>query len=435
MSERKPLIIGLGQTGLSIARYYARRSIDFVMLDSRLQPPLVDQFKSEFADTELHLGALASSKIAAATESVVSPGIDLRDSAFAAAKAVKTPLIGDVELFAREISAPVIAITGSNGKSTVTTLVGEMLQHAGYRAIVAGNIGVPVLDVVEQDADVFVLELSSFQLERTHSLRPFTACVLNVAPDHMDRYDSFVDYVAAKKRIFHAAEHCVVNREQVLTERAASASFGWSAPGPGQFGLRDIAGECYLASADENLLPISALKIVGRHNVLNALAAAALASTFAVSSRTIIETLTTFSGLPHRCQFVRRWRQVDWYNDSKGTNVAATAATLTGLGGDNLIWLAGGQGKGAEFNELCNVVGEHVRHAILFGEDADRLQHALAASTDCHLVTGMQQAVLLASELAEPNDVVVLSPACASFDMFSDFAARGAAYMTMVNSL
>ena len=439
----KHVIVGLGMTGLSCARHLRRRQLPFSAMDTRATPPGIDAFRAEFPDTEVTLGRLDSDILAAADVLVLSPGVDPRLPEIRAAQDKGVRCTGDIDMFVREIRRPIVAITGSNAKSTVTTLVGDMARAAGLKVAVAGNIGTPVLDLLVQDAaELYVLELSSFQLETTTQLGAAVATLLNLSEDHMDRYDSLQDYLAAKQRIFQGCGKAVVNRDDPASTPPGAAlaetfSFGLGpSDDPRAFVVLEHEGAQWLGFAGRPLLPVSALRIAGRHNVSNALAALALGHALGLPWAPMLDALRSFTGLKHRCQWVAERRQVAWYNDSKGTNVGATVAAIQGLAGQGrVILLAGGVGKGADFSELAPAMAAHGRSAILFGEDAGRIAQVLAPVVPVLQARSLQHAVHLAHENATAGDVVLLSPACASFDMFRNYEHRGEAFVKAVQEL
>lgn len=443
-TDKPRIIIGLGQTGLACARYLQQRCLPFAACDTREAPAGEARFRQQFAGVELRLGELDGDWLSRAGELIISPGVDRRHPAIAAAVAAGVPLIGDIDLFCREATAPIVAITGSNAKSTVTTLVGEMAAAAGIRVAVGGNIGTPVLDLLAQPADLYVLELSSFQLETTHELKAAAATVLNVSPDHLDRYDSMQDYTLTKQRIYRGAGVAVVNREDPLTrplmaQGMRARSFGLSRPDLRDYGLLEQDGEVWLACGLELLLPARALRIKGQHNLANALAALALADAVQIPREASLQALQAFAGLPHRCQWVAEVNGVSYYNDSKGTNVGATQAALEGMGaalesGGRLILIAGGVGKEQSFAALASPLQRYSRDLILIGQDGPQIA-AETPGLNHHFVGDMDAAVRRAADLARPGDVVLLSPACASFDMFSGYAERGDVFMQAVEAL
>ncbi len=434
------LIVGLGETGLSAARFFERAGEPFEVADSRSEPPAMEAFRRHWPDVPVRLGRFGTRQFSRARRIVVSPGVSLREPALASAVAAGTECIGDIELFARTADAPVIAVTGSNGKSTVTALVGTMLEAAGRRVRTGGNLGPPALDLLQheddRDPDFYVLELSSFQLESTFSLRPLAAVVLNVSADHMDRYRSLAEYAAAKGRIYRGARTAVVNRDDAGVVRLADRSsrvigFTLGEPGADDFGLIEHAGETWLAEGARPLLPAREVPIAGAHNRANALAALALVRAAGIDPATAIDGLRGFAGLPHRMQHVATIDGVDWYDDSKGTNVGATAAAIDGLQ-QPLVLIAGGIGKDADFSALYEPVARHARAVVLIGRDAGSLAAALEGAAPIEHAGNLDAAVERAAALARPGDAVLLSPACASFDQFRDFRERGEAFAAAV---
>lgn len=433
------VIVGLGKTGLSVARYLLQQGCQIAVNDSRPNPPGLTELKEISPAIKLSLGKFDEELLSRADELIVSPGISLKEPAIAKQIARGIPAIGDVELFARVAKAPIIGITGTNGKSTVTTLVGEMAHTAGLKVKVGGNLGTPVLDLLDDQADLYVLELSSFQLETTHSLKTISAVVLNISPDHMDRYQNLEEYVFAKQVIYQGCQTPVINREDPvsfsgLKNPAIAVSFGLNEPQAGQFGLR----QKNLVFGTENLMAIDEVKIKGMHQIANALAALALGYAAKLPMPAMLASLKTFQGLAHRCQWVAAIDDVDWYNDSKGTNVNSTLAAIEGLGsviGGKLILLAGGQGKQQDFTPLAASVKKYVSEVILIGEDAKIIAAALQNTVPICFAQDLAEAVKIAKKAAKKQDAVVLSPACASFDMFNNFEHRGEVFMSLVREL
>ena len=442
-TDKRRIIIGLGQTGLSCARYFKRRGQAFAVCDTRETPEAAIAFRAEFPDVPLRLGALDPDWLGSADELVISPGVDKRHPAISQAVAAGVPLIGDIDLFCREAQAPVVAITGSNAKSTVTTLVGLMARAAGISVGVGGNIGTPALDLLEQPAELYVLELSSFQLETTHELRAAAATVLNVSPDHLDRYDGMQDYVLTKQRIYRGAAVVLANRDDPLTQPLLAQGvtlrqFGIGRPDLKDYGLCLHEGSHWLCRGLEPLLPVDALKIRGQHNQANALAALALAEAVNIPLAPAVRALRDFPGLEHRCQWVADIAGVGYFNDSKGTNVGATLAALEGLGptlpaGKRLVLLAGGVGKEQQFSDLSAPLQRYGRALVLFGRDAEQIA-AEVEGVEIHFAASLDDAVEMARHISEAGDLVVLSPACASFDMFAGYAERGRAFVSAVEA-
>ncbi|MBY4676600.1 UDP-N-acetylmuramoyl-L-alanine--D-glutamate ligase [Marinobacterium arenosum] len=443
-SDQFRIVVGLGKTGLSCVRHLARKGVPFAVVDSRENPPGLDELRALCPEVELRCGPLDGEFLSRADELILSPGVAQSEPAIRQAVAAGAALSGDIDLFCREVSAPIVAITGSNAKSTVTTLVGEMARAAGIDVGVGGNLGLPVLDMLAQgEQALYVLELSSFQLETCNDLRAAVATVLNVSPDHMDRYDDLQGYYQAKHRIYRGCRHAVANRQDPLSAPllpmgVPQSSFGLDKPDLKQFGIIDQHGERWLAQGLEPWLPVSALKVRGDHNVANALAALALGSVVGLPKEAMLQALRDFAGLEHRCQWLREHNGVSYFNDSKGTNVGATVAALDGLGptlpqDGKILLIAGGDGKGADFAELDAPLRRYGRVAVLIGRDAPRIRQAL--SIECVDAGDMAEAVAQAASLAKPGDIVLLSPACASFDMFNSFNHRGEVFMQQVEAL
>lgn len=445
MSQSLYLVAGLGKTGHSIAGYLQRRNKPFVAFDTRQAVDNLEDFHKDFPGADVFLGDLPAAIYKQLTAIIASPGVALDAPFLEEAKHHNIPIYGDIECLAREVQKPVIAITGTNGKSTVTTLVGEMAKEAGLTVAVAGNIGLPVLDLLDdgKNYDLWVLELSSFQLDLTQSLKPIAATILNISPDHLDRHHSFAAYVAAKQSIYNNAGFLLYNRDDLQTipsEKTESilTSYGLNNPTEEQWGLSEQKGRTYLAKGTEPLISIEKLRLKGKHNWQNALAACALAEVAGINRQIMVKVLESFAGLPHRCQWVRNIGNVDWINDSKGTNIGAASSAISGIGGSmqgKIVLIAGGKGKDADFRELQTPVADYVRSVVLIGEDADKIQDALTDVVPVLRASSLDNAVLIAKQQAKPGDVVLLSPACASFDMFRDFNHRGECFANLVDKL
>ncbi|HEY0634923.1 MAG TPA: UDP-N-acetylmuramoyl-L-alanine--D-glutamate ligase [Gammaproteobacteria bacterium] len=435
------VVVGLGKTGLSCARFLAAHGIPFVIADSRQTPPGVDEMRSHFPDVAIHLGPFDAALLRDAAQIVLSPGVAPQEPVIASAQQAGVPVLGDIELFARHVNAPVVAITGSNGKSTVTTLVGEMAKAAGIKVRVGGNLGTPALDLLDGTApDLYVLELSSFQLEVTESLNARAATVLNISEDHLDRHGTVEEYAAIKQRVFRGDGVMVLNRDDAAVAAMAEASrrvvYFSLEPGAGNddYGLQQQDGETWIAKGAQRLIATKEIRIAGRHNWANAMASLALGEAVGLPMPAMTEVLRKFPGLPHRCQWIAEQNGVNWYEDSKGTNVGATLAALAGMPGNKVVLIAGGQGKGQDFAPLRPVVSERARAVVLIGEDAPLIAKALAMSVPLLTATSMDEAVERAAEVALPGDAVLLSPACASFDMFTNYVARGEAFTATVRA-
>jgi len=442
-SDHFRIVVGLGKSGMSLVRFLANRGVAFAVADTREQPPELETLRRDYPQVEVRCGELDVEFLCRADELYVSPGLALATPALQQAAARGVKLSGDIELFARNAKAPIIAISGSNAKSTVTTLVGEMAAAAGKCVAVGGNLGTPALDLLSDDVELYVMELSSFQLETTDQLNAEVATVLNVSEDHMDRYSGLPAYHLAKHRIFRGARQVVVNRQDALSRPLLAEgqplwTFGLNAPDFKAFGLREENGEKYLAFEFQNLMPVRELKIRGAHNQSNALAALALGHAVGLPMDAMLSSLRTFAGLAHRCQWLRERNGVSWYDDSKATNVGAALAAIEGLGADidgKLILVAGGDGKGADFSALRAPVAAHCRAVVLLGRDAELLAQALGDEVPLIRVKTLDEAVQRSAELAQPGDAVLLSPACASLDMFKNFEERGRLFAQAVGGL
>ncbi|MEE4658924.1 MAG: UDP-N-acetylmuramoyl-L-alanine--D-glutamate ligase [Halieaceae bacterium] len=440
-SSAAPTVVGLGETGLSCVRHFVERGIPVSVVDSREDPPGLSALKAFAPAVPVELGALDAEALASAGRLVVSPGIPLTEPAVAAAMAAGVPVCGDIDIFCETVSAPVVGITGSNGKSTVTALLGQMLVDAGRRVAVGGNLGTPALSLLDDAVELYVLELSSFQLERAGQLGLALATVLNMSPDHMDRHGNMQAYHTAKHRIFLDCEAVVFNRDDPLSRPLQSYSvphwsFGLGTPDRNGYGLREHQGVPWIFREFAPLMPAADVAMLGGHNLANALAGLALGELLAIPQDSMLATLRTFTGLPHRCQPVGEWQGVRFINDSKATNPGATLAALEGLGGDTqLVIILGGQGKGADFSDLCRAVAQSCRAAVLVGEAARQFDASLPPALTRVFAGSMEEAVAAAADLAQPGDTVLLSPACASFDMFRGFEDRGARFAESVARL
>ncbi len=437
-SAHRDLVAGLGATGLSIARYLKRHDRGALFYDSRERPPGLDELDSVWPGADVLLG---DAQLPAGIERVIaSPGISDRNPVLAAARDRKLEVISDIELFAREARAPFVAVTGSNGKSTVTTLIHRMCLADGRKALAGGNLGEPALDLLDQPTpDLYVLELSSFQLQRTRSLPASVAVLLNVSPDHLDWHADEAEYRASKYRIFREAAAAVVNRDDPEAVRRTThidrvISFAAGEPAEGHYGLRDEGGASHLARGARLLMAADQLALYGAHNQLNALAALAAGELLGLSMPAMLGVLAEFPGLPHRMQRVASIGGVEYINDSKATNVAAAVASIRSVEG-GLVLIAGGDGKGAQFDALADAVRGRLRCAVLIGADAAKIRRALGPETPVHMADDLASAVRAAAGYAERGDTVLLAPACASFDQFANYMARGDAFSRAVREL
>ena len=433
---RRVLVLGLGDTGLSVANWVVSEGGFVRAADTRAAPPRRKDFSGE-----LHAGKFEASLLKDIDLVCISPGLSLREELIQAALAKSIPVVGDIELFAWAAGAKVLAVTGTNGKSTVTALTGHLLRAAKVDCEVAGNIGPPVLDALMKRGTrlpaVWVIELSSYQLETTWSLEPAASAMLNLSEDHLDRYAGLAEYAEAKARIFAGSGAQVLNRcdsasMALALPGRAQVTFGLDAPSmPEDFGI----SEGWLVRGKERILAVADLPLAGAHNASNALAACALAHLAGVPLSVFARGLGSFRGLPHRMQRVALRGGVEWLDDSKGTNVGATVAALNGIGRKAIVIL-GGEGKGQNFAPLVPAIRAHATHVLLIGRDAALIEKAIAASgVPVERIKSMEKAVARAAQVAAPGGAVLLSPACASFDMFRDYRHRGEAFAAAVKAL
>jgi len=446
--ERIIVIVGLGGTGLSCAKYFASLGEKFKIVDSRKNPPGLLELKQLMPDVECELGEFSAQTFLHAKQLIVSPGVSVQTKEIVAAQSAGVPITGDIDIFSKRVGAPIIAVTGSNGKSTVVAILAEILKKAGINFGLGGNLDgenfKPALDFLnEEKKDLYVLELSSFQLETTENLGAEVVSILNLSEDHMDRYDSLEEYHQAKQRIFMGCKKLVINRDEQYSYPSSELNvpvldFGFSRPGINGFGLLDDGGDQYLTYQYEKIVSVTELKVFGRHDISNVLAAIALATAVGVNLKYIKSAITEFSGLPHRCQWVANIAGVEFYNDSKGTNVGATVAAIEGLGQrieGHIILIAGGVGKGADFSPLVPAINKWGKEVVLIGEDAEKIAAYFDSDTKIYFANDMQDAVTISLQHAVAGDVVLLSPACASFDMFDNFQHRGYSFIQSVEML
>ncbi|GAB2907772.1 UDP-N-acetylmuramoyl-L-alanine--D-glutamate ligase [Rheinheimera gaetbuli] len=434
LNKKRIAVVGLGLSGLATVRFLLNQGVKPVLMDSRIKPAGIEQIATEKVDG-IYLGEFDANRLAQMDIIVLSPGLSPQHPAIRFAVAQGAELMGDVELFARYNTRPVVAITGSNGKSTVTKLVEAMLNASGVKALAAGNIGLPVLDaVMQQDVAVYVLELSSFQLDTLHSLHSVASTILNVSADHLDRYQGMAAYAAAKQRVYQHTALAVFNLDDVATiPQQAEHSIGIKLADAG-YGICLCNGERWLNVAGLPLLPVAQMSLFGAHNEFNALVACALALAAGANRDGLVSALTRFQSLPHRCTLVAENRGVRWINDSKATNIGATLAAIAGLKpgvSGKLILIAGGDGKGADMSELQPVLDTQVDALITLGRDGPAIA---ALKADAVQVKTLQDAVKVAAKLAQRGDMVLLSPACASLDMFKSYAERGEQFAAAVKA-
>ena len=445
LQNKRIVVLGLGLTGMSFVRLLTNNGLSCIVNDSRAEHPAFAQFVNDYPNCQLLTGRWHGDEIAQADILLVSPGVDITLPEISVNIAKHTQVWGDVELYARLKDTPCVAVTGSNGKSTVVNLLHHIGQQLGVNTQLGGNVGVPVLDTINESPELLILELSSFQLETITSLKPKVASVLNLSDDHLDRHKTMAVYTALKQRIYCGAEYAVFNAQDPATYPKVAinaCSFSQTVPSESaqradNFGVIAHKGQAYLAEGREPLIAVSALPIAGLHNAANCLAAFAIGKQLGWSIAKMVEAITSYQGLAHRCQPVASHDGIRWINDSKATNVGATLAALEGISASlnptqQLYLIAGGDGKGADFSPLAPAIAEHVAHVFALGKDQAQI---LALSANSTAVDSLEQAVESCIKLATEGDVVILSPACASIDMFANFAERGEIFSTAVANL
>ena len=438
------VVAGLGISGVAAVNFLHENGYRVAVTDSRKTPPGHDQIPS---DVQTSFGQLDQELLLQAEEIVISPGLDPQLPEIQAAIAQGIAVVSEIQILRRFTDKPIMAITGSNAKSTVTTLIGLMAKDAGVKVAVGGNLGRPALDLTKDDPELYILELSSFQLETTSNLHAEVAVILNMSEDHLDRHGDMMGYHTAKHRIFQGVKKVVYNRDDSLTrplvpDATPMQSFGLNAPDMNQYGiLKENDGTMWLARGRERLLKSSEMYIQGTHNIANALACLALGEAIGLPLASMLETLKTFKGLEHRCEFVKEVQGVRYYNDSKGTNIGATLAAIDGLGAaiepqqGKVAIILGGQGKGQDFTALRDALSKYAKLAVLIGEDRAVIEQAIAGTTTLLHAVSLQEAVELCQQHTQAHDVVLLSPACASFDMFKGYSERGHQFVECVNTL
>lgn len=437
---RKDLVVGLGATGLSVARYLQRVGRAARYVDSRREPPGLEELAAIDAGADVVTGKMTPAVLKDVARVIASPGIADHDPLLQAARSASIEVISDIQLFVNEARAPFAAVTGSNGKSTVTTLLGLMCEAAGKRVLTGANLGEPALDLLAaEEPELYVLELSSFQLTRTRDLPAAVAVLLNISPDHLDWHASEAEYRRAKYRVFSEARYGVFNREDPeapghIPEGIRRVGFGLDAPARDQYGIIEEDGVLYLACGEQPLLATADMALVGNHNCANALAALAAGRALGLELSPMLQVLTEFPGLPHRMQFVARKNGVDFINDSKATNVGAAVASVNSIDG-LVILIAGGDGKGGEFEAFAKAVHKKLRAAVLIGRDGPAIAAALKGRSAVYQAADMQTAVSVAASIAEEGDTVLLAPACASFDQYQNYAERGRDFCRAVEAV
>ncbi len=440
-SDRHTLIVGLGKTGLSCVRHCRALGRDVSVADSRANPPGLALLQRDYPEVSFHGGAFDPALFSRFNELVVSPGVSLAEPAIVEAAEAGAHISGDINLFREATQVPLVAITGSNGKSTVTTLLGQMAAECGRSVAVGGNLGTPALDLLSDDVDLYILELSSFQLETTMDLNAEAATVLNVSDDHMDRYPDRISYFQAKHRIFQGARNAIINLDDPLSQPLLNEGmkphfFGMHRVDLNVFSTREDDQGLWLTWGLDNILNASQLSVYGDHNIANVLAALALGRAVGLELEPMLEAACHFRGLPHRCQTVLERDGVAWINDSKGTNPGATKAAVESLAPRHgkLVLIAGGDAKGADLEPLRRCVSGRVRELVVLGRDAPLFSELLSDLVTVTQVHTMEEAVARAAEIAGPGDRVLLSPACSSLDMFDSYEQRGERFISAVEA-
>ena len=444
-SDRVRAVVGLGATGLSCVRFLASQNIDFYVVDSRDNPPGLDQAKVLCPIDRIFTGDLAVLDALGVTELYVSPGIALKTPVLVALAQTGVAMRGDIDLFCDYVNAPFVAITGSNAKSTVTTLIALLLEACGHKTVAGGNLGIPALDLLSAGVDYYVLELSSFQLETTHALNADLACLLNVSEDHMDRYQDLYEYQRVKQKVYQGCKAAIFNKQDILTvpflaEGVPVRAFTTKIPGVKEFGMLPDQHGAWFCRGMERLYHTSNIALKGRHNNSNVLAVLAMLELLGqdILSSGIAKVLAEFRGLPHRCQTVRVHNDVVYINDSKGTNVGATLAAIEGVGSlskKNIRLIAGGEGRGADFTALAQPVVDFVRKTYVFGKDGSQIEAALLPSSYVASFSTLDEILAEIVKEAEAGDVVLFSPACASLDMYKNYETRGRHFVEWVTAL
>ncbi len=433
----KVLVVGLGDTGISVAHYLQSLNFNFAITDSRHKPPMMDELFEQMPDTPVFTGGFDEAAFKVATHLIVSPGVSLNEQAIIKAIANGSKIVSDIDLFACSVDAPIVAISGSNGKSTVTTMLGEMAKAAGIRVGVGGNLGTPALDLVKLNAQLYVLELSSFQLERTSALNAAAATVLNVSADHLDRHVDMAEYAREKQRVFDGDGIMIINVDDPIVcamQDGSRKALTFSINKKADFHLAYKGGSEYLMHDESCLMPLAELPLEGRHNAANALAALALGVAVGLDEQVMCNALRKFKGLSHRMQRVAEIRGVTWVNDSKATNIGACVAALQGYA-RKVILIAGGDAKGADMNELTPAIKEKAKSVVVMGKDTGLIKQALNGCVPVYSADNMAQAVQIAAGLADAGESVLLSPACASLDQYKNYQDRGEKFTKAVLAL
>jgi len=433
----KVLIVGLGKTGFSVAKFLQQYGIQFAVVDSRNKPPMNDALIQAYPDTAIFTGGFDKSAFDVATHLVVSPGVSLQENSIQKAIQARTKIVSDIDLFACATDQPIIAVTGSNGKSTVTTMLESMGNRSAIRTVAGGNLGIPALDLLDESVELYVIELSSFQLERTSALNAKAATVLNISPDHLDRHHTLAGYIEAKQKVFSGNGRMILNEDDAIVKDMVVANrefISFSLQTNTGFHLEERQGEIYLMDDTSPLMKQKELPLEGMHNVANAMAALALGKAVGLDMQSMCRALRDFKGLEHRMQRVAKVKGVTWVNDSKATNIGACVAALQGCQ-KKIVLIAGGDAKGAEMTELIPVIKEKTKCVVLIGKDANKIELAINGCVPSYQAKTIKEAVQIAAELANAGESVLLSPACASMDQFKNYQERGDKFMAAVLEL
>ncbi len=433
----KVLIVGLGKTGFSVAKFLQQYGIQFAVIDSRNKPPMNDALIQAYPDTAIFTGGFDKSAFDVATHLVVSPGVSLQENSIQKAIQARTKIVSDIDLFACATDQPIIAVTGSNGKSTVTTMLESMGNRSAIRTVAGGNLGIPALDLLDESVELYVIELSSFQLERTSALNAKAATVLNISPDHLDRHHTLAGYIEAKQKVFSGNGRMILNEDDAIVKDMVVANrefISFSLQTNTGFHLEERQGEIYLMDDTSPLMKQKELPLEGMHNVANELAALALGKAVGLDMQAMCRALRDFKGLEHRMQRVAKVKGVTWVNDSKATNIGACVAALQGCQ-KKIVLIVGGDAKGAEMTELIPVIKEKTKCVVLIGKDANKIELAINGCVPSYQAKTIKEAVQIAAELANAGESVLLSPACASMDQFKDYQERGDKFMAAVLEL
>ena len=433
----KVVVVGLGETGFSSAQFLHQHAIPFAVIDSRKNPPFSDALLQNFPDIAVFTGEFSQPAFAVATHILVSPGVCLREKVIQGAIEAGVRLISDIDLFACSTDKPIVAITGSNGKSTVTTMLGTMATEAGVKTAIGGNLGIAALDLLDENVELYILELSSFQLERTAVLNAKVATVLNISADHLDRHLGLSNYAKAKQRIFSGDGVMVINEDDAIVNRMYREdreTLFFSVHKKKGFHIATHQDEEWLFNEKQALMRRAELPLEGMHNVANALAALALGTAIKLDVKAMCEGLRQYKGLCHRMQKVAKIKDVTWINDSKATNIGACIAALKGYQ-EKVILIAGGDAKGADIDELVPIINAKAKYVVLLGKDADKIELAIKGSVPSYRASTIQDAVKIAADIAEKGDCVLLSPACASIDQYKNYKERGDIFTAAVMEL